>query len=71
MREWLKEARTNAGKTMAEMGKELGISESCYSLIEAGERQKRLDITLCAKLSKIFCLSIQQIVELEEKEGRS
>lgn len=70
-REWLKEARTKAGKTMAEMGEELGISESYYSYIEAGERQKQMDITLCAKLSKIFSIEIQQIVELEEKEGRS
>lgn len=67
-REWLKEARTKAGKTMAEMGKELGITESYYSYIEAGERQKKMDITLCAKLSKIFCIPIEQIVELEESE---
>ena len=67
-RTWLKEARIKAGKTMAEMGEELGITESYYSYIEAGERQKQMDITLCAKLSKIFCLDIQQIVEFEAKE---
>ena len=66
-REWLKEARVNSGKTLAEMGKELGISESYYQRIEAGERQNPMDITLCAKLSKIFCLDIRQIVEYEEK----
>lgn len=68
-REWLKEARTKAGKTMDEMSKELDISLAYYSLIEAGKRQKPMDITLCAKLSNFFCMPIQQIVELEEKEG--
>ena len=64
-RTWLKEARLKSGKTLAEMGKELDITESYYSKIEAGERQNPMDITLCAKLSKIFCLDIRQIVELE------
>lgn len=68
-RTWLKEARVKAGKTMAEVGDELDISESYYSLIENGKRQNPMDITLVAKLSKIFCLSIQQIVELEAEEG--
>ena len=68
-RTWLKEARVKAGKTMAEVGEELDISESYYSLIENGKRQNPMDITLVAKLSKIFCLSIQQIVELEAEEG--
>lgn len=68
-RSWLKEARVKAGKTMAEVGDELDISESYYSLIENGKRQNPMDITLVAKLSKIFCLSIQQIVELEAEEG--
>ena len=68
-RTWLKEARVKAGKTMAEVGDELDISESYYSLIENGKRQNPMDITLVTKLSKIFCLSIQQIVELEAEEG--
>ena len=66
MRDWLREARQKAGKTMAEVADELEISESYYCLIESGDRQKRMDITLVAKLSKIFSMGIQQIVELEE-----
>ena len=67
-RAWLKEARTKAGMSQAEVAKELGISEAYYSYIEAGERQKNMDITLCAKLSKIFSIEIRQIVELEEEK---
>ena len=67
MRTWLRDARLKSGKTMAEVAEALGISESYYCYIEAGDRQKNMDITLVMKLSKIFSLSIQQIVELEEE----
>lgn len=66
MRTWLKEERLKKGYTMAQMGEKLDITESYYSLIEAGERQKKMDITLAVKLAKIFSVSPQQIVELEE-----
>lgn len=65
MREWLKNARESKGMTMREAAEALDISEAYYSYIEAGERQKKMDITLVAKLAKIFSLSIQQIVEFE------
>lgn len=66
MRAWLKEERLKKGYTMAQMGEKLGITESYYSLIEAGERQKSMDISLAVKLAKIFSMSTLQIVELEE-----
>lgn len=67
MREWMKEKRTEKGLTMRETAEKLDISEAYYSYIESGERQKNMDITLVAKLSVIFSLPIQQIVELEAK----
>lgn len=67
MREWLRENRTGKGLTMKQMAEKLDISEGYYSYIENGERQKNMDITLVAKLSVIFSLPIQQIVELEAK----
>ena len=69
MRDWLKEQRMKKGYTMKEMAEKIGISEGYYSYIEAGERQKKMDITLITKLSDIFRLKIQQIVELESKGG--
>lgn len=68
MREWLKEKRINKGMTMKQMAEKLDISEGYYSYIENGERQKHMDITLVSKLSVIFSLPIQQIVELESKQ---
>lgn len=67
MRDWLKKCREENGITQAQMAKKLDISEGYYSYIESGDRQKRMDITLVSKLSSIFDLSIQRIVELEEQ----
>lgn len=67
MRDWLKKCREENGITQAQMAKKLDISEGYYSYIESGDRQKRMDITLVSKLSTIFDLPIQRIVELEEQ----
>ena len=69
MRGWLKDCRLREKYTMAEMGKKLGITESYYSLIEKGTRQKPIDLTMAAKLADIFSLSIKQIVEFESEDG--
>lgn len=66
MREWLKNARSEKGYTMAQLSEMLDITESYYSLIERGERQKRMDITLVTKLADALGMTIQQIVEAEQ-----
>lgn len=45
---------------------QLGISESYYSMIERGERQQKLDIALAAKMSGVFGVSLEYIVNQEE-----
>lgn len=67
MREWLRSARSNAGLTMIEMSEKLGISESYYSMIESGVRQKKMDIELISKISNAVDIPIMQIVRNEEK----
>lgn len=67
MREWLKNSRKEKGITMSELANKLGISESYYCLIENGERQKRMDISLLAKLSDALNIPIAEIVALEER----
>lgn len=63
MREWMATARNEKNLTMAKVAERCGISESYYSLIEAGERQKRLDITLAVKLSDVLGLPLDEIVK--------
>ena len=71
MRDWLKEQREKKGFTMKEMAEKLDISEGYYSYIEAGTRQKKMDITLVSKLADIFRLKIQQIVDYESQERKA
>jgi len=51
--------------TSAQVAKELGITEQYYCMIERGQRQKKMDITLVAGLARVFHLSMEQIVALE------
>ena len=65
MRDWLKEKRTAKGMTMAEMATRLDLSESYYSKIESGDRQRKMDIRLVSKLCKILDISIEEIIAKE------
>jgi transcriptional regulator with XRE-family HTH domain len=65
MRQWLKDSRIEKGLTMKELGAKLGISESYYSAIEAGTRQKNMDLTLVAALSSVLGISVADIVKYE------
>lgn len=65
MREWLKNLREEKGFTQKRLGELLDISESYYSYIEAGDRQKAMDISLARKLSQALGISVEQIVEFE------
>lgn len=65
LRDWLKKLREDHGYTQKQVGEKLDISESYYSYIEAGDRQKTMDISLARKLSAIFGVTVEQIVEFE------
>lgn len=65
MRDWLASVRNEKGMTQQEVAKQLDISESYYSYIESGDRQKKMNIALVAKLSVVFQIPIERIIELE------
>ncbi len=71
MRKWLKEKRIEKGLTMAQLAEKLLITESYYSLIEAGERQKKMDVVIVVRLSKALDIPITDIIIMEaaEEEG--
>lgn len=66
MRDWLLKARTDSGMTQQQVANKIDVSESYYSFIESGERQKKMDIALAAKLSVVFGIPIERIAELEK-----
>jgi len=65
MREWLKEKRQAAGLTMAQMAEKIGVTESAYSKIESGERQKRMDIEIARLLASAFGVTVDNIATFE------
>ena len=67
-RVWLFNMRNEKGLTQKQIAGKLGISEEYYAAIEKGERKKVFDVTLAARLSHIFGISLQRIGELEEYE---
>ena len=67
MRKWLYDLRNSKGYTMKEIAEKLDISESYYCLIEKGERQKNMDMTVVAKLSVLFGLPISRIFACERE----
>ena len=66
MREYLKKLREEHGYTMQAVAYKLGISKQYYQRIEVGDRQQNMDITLAVKLSDIFGVTIQKIIEEEQ-----
>lgn len=68
MRDWLKGKRAEKNLTQDQMAEQLGISLSYYNLIENGERQKKMDLSLANQLSVILGMTLKQIIELEGKE---
>lgn len=51
---------------MAEMAKKLDLTESYYSRIESGERQKKMDLLLVRKLASALGISVEKIIAKEE-----
>ena len=67
MRCYLRSRRMKINSTMNDMAKKLDISESYYSLIENGDRQTDMSLSIIEKLAKAFGVSVQTIVKEEMK----
>lgn len=65
MRAYLKKLRAEKALTMKKVGEEMRISESSYSLIENGERQNDMSLSVIQKLAAVFEVSAEEIMLLE------
>lgn len=65
-REYLCELRKQHNMSMQFVADKIGISRQYYQLIEAGKRQKKMDITLVLALSNLFGISAEQIIAHEK-----
>jgi transcriptional regulator with XRE-family HTH domain len=53
--------------TMQEVADKIGISRQYYQMIECGERQKNMDITLVKSLSDVLGVPIEIIFDAESR----
>ncbi|MBQ0101082.1 MAG: helix-turn-helix transcriptional regulator [Lachnospiraceae bacterium] len=68
MRDWLAKKRKQKNLTQAELAERVNITESYLCLIEQGERQKKLDITLAVKLADALNMEIAEVIDAENSE---
>ncbi|MBQ6846804.1 MAG: helix-turn-helix transcriptional regulator [Oscillospiraceae bacterium] len=68
MRDWLKKLREKNEFSQEDMAEKLGVVQGYYSMIENGERQKKLDLSIAIKLSEILGVSVEYIVEQEKRK---
>lgn len=61
VREYLIEARKKAGITQQDVANRIGISRQYYQMVETGERQKRMDLSLAGGLSVVLNIPIAEI----------
>ena len=67
MRDYLQSMRSKSGFTMKQLSQKLDISESYYSLIENGDRQADMSLSIIEKLAKAFGVSVHTIIKKEMK----
>lgn len=65
MREYLKSLRNKCGKTQGEIAEKLDVSESYYNLIENGERQMDMNLSIMTKLADAFDVSLKLVIDEE------
>lgn len=65
MRCWLKELRLKKKWSQTEAAKRMGLTRQAYSYIEAGERQADMNLSLAAKISQVFKISLKRISDYE------
>ncbi len=67
MRTWLKKLREQHGLSQKEISERLSIKPNYYSMIENGERQKRLSMELAQRIADVFGISLDYISEQESE----
>ncbi len=67
MREYLKKMREEKGLTLQDVADRIGITRQYYQMIESGERQRKMDITLVKSISEIFGIPLERVVNEEDR----
>lgn len=65
-REYLATLREKQNESQQDVANALGISRQYYSMVETGDRQKRMDMVLLSGLATHFGLSLSEMADLEQ-----
>lgn len=65
MRKYLKSLRESKNISQQVVADKIGITRQYYSSIENGERQADMSLSIMKKLSEVFNISLEHIVEQE------
>ena len=68
-RNYLRKLREDRGFSQFQMAENLEITQQYYSLIENGDRQKKMDIGLLSKLSDALSIPIADLIEMERRHA--
>lgn len=69
MRGYLKELRESKGLSQQNVADSIGITRQYYQQIENGKRQKNMDVSLVVQLSNLFGISLEAIINEEQKRA--
>lgn len=65
MRDYLVRLRSEKGLSQQDVADKLGITRQYYQMIETGERQKHLDLSLAGGLAVLLGVTIMDIEHFE------
>ena len=67
MRDYLRGLRKQKGLSMQAVADALGFSKQYYSMIETGQRKRKLDLETAVKLADFFGVTLEGIIEAENQ----
>ena len=67
MRNYLKSLRENNGLSQQNVENITGIKQQYYSLIETGERQQDMSLSVMEKLSSALNVSLDEFIKMEQE----
>ena len=67
MRQYLVSLRNEHGYSQQDVADKLNISRQYYQMIEAGERQKKMDSSLASSIATLYGISVMDVEKFEKE----
>ena len=71
MRQYLVSLRNEHGYSQQDVADKLNISRQYYQMIETGERQKKMDISLASSIATLYGISVMDVEKFEKAISQS